>query len=160
MWWLPPVISSARDARFTALGANAYELAGIPLFDSLGEPELHELAAWFDVQNASEGVRLTGEGAAGYSFVILAEGSALVTTDGENLGTLGPGDFFREIAILGDGHRTATVTTTSPAKLLVMFGTEFRRLQQEQPNRRPHRAGDAGTRGRPADRRRAGRAIP
>jgi hypothetical protein len=37
-------------------------------------------------------------------------------------------DFFGEIAILGDGRRTATVTTTSPSQLLVMFGTEFRRL--------------------------------
>jgi voltage-gated potassium channel len=48
--------------------------------------------------------------------------------------TLGPGDFFGELAILGDGVRTATVTTTSPSRLLVLFGTEFRQLQQEQPD--------------------------
>jgi CRP-like cAMP-binding protein len=47
--------------------------------------------------------------------------------------TLGPGDSFGELAILGDGRRTATVTTTSPAHVLVLFGTEFRRLQQEYP---------------------------
>jgi hypothetical protein len=41
-------------------------------------------------------------------------------------------DWF-EVAILGDGRRSATVTTTSPATLLVMFGTEFRRLQEAQP---------------------------
>jgi voltage-gated potassium channel len=46
---------------------------------------------------------------------------------------LGPGDFFGEIAILGDGRRTATVTTTSPSQLLVMFGTEFRRLEHAHP---------------------------
>jgi hypothetical protein len=34
-------------------------------------------------------------------------------------------DWFK-VAILGDGRRSATVTTTSPATLLVMFGTEFR----------------------------------
>ncbi len=37
------------------------------------------------------------------------------------------------MAILGDGRRTATVTTTTPAKLLVMFGADFRRLQDEHP---------------------------
>jgi hypothetical protein len=36
-------------------------------------------------------------------------------------------------ALLGDGVRTATVTTDSPSQLLVLFGTEFRRLQQEHP---------------------------
>jgi CRP-like cAMP-binding protein len=78
-------------------------------------------------------VRLTGEGAAGYSFFILIQGSAVVTSEGADRAALGPGDFFGEIAILGNGRRTATVTTTSPTRLLVMFGTEFRELQQAQP---------------------------
>jgi CRP-like cAMP-binding protein len=47
--------------------------------------------------------------------------------------TLRSGDFFGELAILGDGRRTATVTTASPSQVLVLFGTEFRRLQQEFP---------------------------
>jgi CRP-like cAMP-binding protein len=40
---------------------------------------------------------------------------------------------FGELAILGDGRRTATVTTVEPSRVLVLFGTEFRRLQQEYP---------------------------
>ena len=35
--------------------------------------------------------------------------------------------------MLGSGRRSASVTTTSPARLLVMFGTEVRRLQEAQP---------------------------
>jgi voltage-gated potassium channel len=115
------------------LTASADELSAIPLFSSLSDADLLELTKWFDVQPVSEGVRLTGEGAAGYSFFILTQGSAVVTSDGADLAALGPGDFFGEIAILGNGRRTATVTTTSPARLLVMFGTEFRELQQAQP---------------------------
>ncbi len=110
------------------------ELAAIPLFSSLSESDLRELVTWFDVRTVSEGVRLTGEGAAGYSFFVLAQGSAAVTSEGATLATLGPGDFFGEVAILGDGRRSATVTTTSSAKLFVMFGTEFRQLQQAQPD--------------------------
>jgi len=114
--------------------ASAAQLASIPLFESLSVSDLHELAGWFDVQEASEGVRLTGEGAAGYSFYVLLEGNAAVVADGSTLADLGPGDFFGEMAILGDGRRMATVTTTSPARLLFMFGTEFRRLQAAQPD--------------------------
>ena len=112
---------------------GATELKTVPLFASLNEEDLRELASWFDEQACSEGVCLTGEGAGGYSFFVLVDGSAAVTADGHELATLGPGDFFGEIAILGGGRRSATVTTTSPAKLLVMFGTEFRQLQQAQP---------------------------
>ena len=32
------------------------------------------------------------------------------------------------------GRRNATVTTTAPARLFCMFGTEFRRLQDAQPD--------------------------
>jgi hypothetical protein len=55
---------------------GADELKTVPLFASLSEDELHELASWFDVQACSEGVCLTGEGAGGYSFYVLVDGSA------------------------------------------------------------------------------------
>ena len=114
--------------------ASASQLAALPLFESLDTADLNELAPWFEVKIASEGVRLIGEGSCGYSFFILTQGSAAVTTDEGTLANLGSGDFFGEIAILGDGRRTATVTTTSPSQLLVMFGSEFRRLQHAHPN--------------------------
>ena len=113
--------------------ATTWDLAGIPLFDDLEPDDLAAIAPWFEIQETSPGVSLTGEGAAGYSFFILSDGTASVTVDGVEVNTLGPGDFFGELAILGDGVRTATVTTTSPSRLLVLFGTEFRRLQQEHP---------------------------
>jgi CRP/FNR family cyclic AMP-dependent transcriptional regulator len=109
------------------------ELKTVLLFESLDEDDLRELAPWFDVQACSEGVCLAGEGAGGYSFFVLVDGSAEVTRDGQELASLGPGDFFGEIAILGGGRRSATVTTTAPSKLLVMFSTEFRLLQQAHP---------------------------
>src|SRR5262245_56147118 len=112
---------------------TADDLAAIPLFASVSDGDRDELAGWFDAREASEGVRLVGEGAAGYSFLVLAEGEAVVTSDGAEIATLGPGDFFGEIAIISGGPRSATVTTTTPARVLVMFGTEFRRLQQTQP---------------------------
>ena len=114
--------------------AKAEELAEIPLFESLEEPELEQVAPWFSNRTADEGVRICGEGASGYSFFILTKGSAVVTSDGATLGDLGPGDFFGEISMLTGSRRSATVTTTAPTQLLVMFGSDFRRLEQEQPD--------------------------
>jgi CRP-like cAMP-binding protein len=109
------------------------QLEAIPLFKSLEPADLEELAVRFSEQTVGEGKRLCGEGAPGYSFFVLSEGGAVVTSDGELLAELGPGDFFGEVAILGGGRRSATVTTTAPTTLLVLFGTEFRELQQSHP---------------------------
>ena len=109
------------------------DLAGIPLFDTLEPDEQAAIAPWFELEDVSPGVKLTGEGASGYSFYVLRHGTATVTIDDIEVRTLGPGEFFGELALLGDGRRTATVTTAAPSQVLVLFGTEFRQLQQEYP---------------------------
>ena len=113
--------------------AAADDLAGIPLFDALEPDERIAVAPWFELEDVSPGVNLTGEGASGYSFYVLRDGAATVTIDGIEVRTLGPGDFFGELALLGEGRRTATVTAAAPSRVLVLFGTEFRQLQQEYP---------------------------
>jgi CRP-like cAMP-binding protein len=58
-----------------------------------------------------------------------------VTHDGQVLRTMGPGDFFGEIAILGpQGRRTATVTAVDDVVVWELFGTVFRTLQMESPD--------------------------
>jgi CRP-like cAMP-binding protein len=109
-------------------------LSKLPLFESVDETGLRQIAAWFEPRSVSAGVELTGQGAPGYSFFVLADGAAAVTSGDATVAQLGPGDFFGEGAIVGAGRRSATVTTTAPSQVLVMFGTEFRRLQQAQPS--------------------------
>jgi CRP-like cAMP-binding protein len=113
---------------------TADELATVPLFDLLSDPDLDALTHLFQARDVSEGIELTGEGASGYSFFILLGGSAVVTARGGTVAELEPGEFFGETAILEGGRRNATVTTTAPSRLLVMFGTEFRRLGMTQPS--------------------------
>jgi CRP-like cAMP-binding protein len=113
--------------------ATADDLAGIALFETLEPDACAAIAPWFELQDVSAGVNLTGQGTPGYSFFVLRDGTATVSIDGIQVRTLGSGDFFGELAIIGDGQRTATVTTASPSQVLVLFGTEFRRLQQEYP---------------------------
>jgi CRP-like cAMP-binding protein len=109
------------------------ELARLPLFASMSADDLNRLAPLFEQRSVSERTQLAGEGASGYSFYVLTEGSAAVTHGDATVAQIGPGDFFGEGAILGDGRRGATVTTTSASTVLVMFGTSFRRLEMEHP---------------------------
>ena len=113
--------------------ADPSELAEVPLFGSLSAAELAELATRFEVKEIGPGVRLAGEGATASSFFVLCRGGATVTAGGEEIASLGSGDFFGEIALLGHGRRTATVTTTSPTRVLVLFGNDFRELQAAFP---------------------------
>lgn len=111
----------------------AADLERITLFASLSESELEELTESFEVKSTVAGTELIGEGTGGYSFFALADGQARVTASDNEITTLSPGDCFGEMALLGSGRRTASVTTTTPTTLYVMFGTEFRRLEHSHP---------------------------
>lgn len=112
---------------------TAADLERISLFASLSDSEREELAESFEVRSKVAGTQLIDERTGGYSFFALADGEARVSVDGIEIAALGPGDCFGEMALLGDGRRTASVTTTTPTTVYVMFGTEFRRLQQTHP---------------------------
>jgi voltage-gated potassium channel len=114
-------------------GAVPADLEALPLFDSLSETERSEVAAWFEVREVGAGVRLAGEGATGYSFFVIKEGEVAVTTHGDEVAVLRAGEFFGEIALLGTGRRSATVTTTMPSRMLVLFGNDFNRLRMNFP---------------------------
>jgi CRP-like cAMP-binding protein len=114
--------------------AGPSDLASVPLFGALSERELAEAASWFEVKTVGPGVRLVGEGATGFSFFIVSEGAVEVTAGGVAVASLGPGDFFGEMALLGGVRRTATVTTVSSTRVLVLFGEDFRRLQANHPD--------------------------
>jgi CRP-like cAMP-binding protein len=100
---------------------NAPDLARVTLFAGLSEASLQIIASWLEVNHVAPGWALHS-------------GTADVIVHGTIVRQLGPGDFFGEIAILGNGRQTATVTVTSPAEVWTMFGTRFRELQQQHPD--------------------------
>ena len=108
-------------------------LQALPLFAGMSDDVLERVARSFEQKQVSVGVRLTLEGASGYSFFVIENGTVEVERGGDVLQTLGPGEFFGEAAILTGERRNATVTASSDVDLLVLFGTEFRVLEAELP---------------------------
>jgi CRP-like cAMP-binding protein len=108
-------------------------LRRVPLFEHCSTRELSKIAKTVDEIDLPEGRTLTHEGMYGREFVVLAEGIADVEHDGEIVNTLGPGDFFGEISLVTGIPRTATVSTRSPARLLVLNAQSFRSLLARAP---------------------------
>jgi CRP-like cAMP-binding protein len=116
------------------VGVEPSRLRELELFSGVDEQLIDRLARSAELKPASPGVVLAREGASGYTFFVILSGTVEVERGGTFLETLGPGDFFGEMAILGGSRRNATVTASSPVELLVLFGTEFRTLEQDHPD--------------------------
>ena len=50
-----------------------------------------------------------------------------------DIATVGPGGFFGELALLGGGPRTASVTAKTPMSVFVLSSAEFFELLREEP---------------------------
>jgi CRP-like cAMP-binding protein len=110
------------------------QFASVPLFASLTPEQREAMASLTELRSEPMGAQLIGEGAPGYSLFILLDGTATVTSGAAELATLGPGDFFGEIGLLGnEDRRSATVTAASPVTLAVMFGSDFRVFERDFP---------------------------
>jgi CRP-like cAMP-binding protein len=100
----------------------------------LSPEQLEAMATLTELRQEEAGTVLVEAGVLGYSLFVLQEGTASVTGGDEPLGELGPGDFFGEIALLGQRERTATVTATSSVTLVAMLGSDFRVFERDWPD--------------------------
>ena len=118
------------------LGKNAkIELIKkVPLFSRCSKKELAAVAAEADELVLPTGRALATQGARGSEFVIIVDGSAEVRKNGRRINQLGSGDFLGEIALVSGALRTATVTTTSETRILVLTDRGFRRLMRDLPS--------------------------
>jgi CRP/FNR family transcriptional regulator, cyclic AMP receptor protein len=118
------------------LGNNAKVdlLKSVPLFAGCSKKELEALAVIADEIDLREGATLTREGQPGREFFVLIEGEVEVTQEGEEIARLGAGDWFGEIALLTKASRTATVTASSPVRVLVVTDRAFRQVLETTPS--------------------------
>lgn len=105
----------------------------IPLFSAFDKRKLERLGMLADEVDVPAGKVLMRQGENGTEMMVLVRGRVAVERDGTRLNTLGPGDFFGEIALLGSGPRTATVTAEEPASVLVITHRDFHSMMEEFP---------------------------
>ena len=116
-----------RDAKIDLIGK-------VPLFAGCSKKELGEIASLADELDLREGRTIIREGERGREFFVIVDGTVSVTRKGRKVASLAGGDFVGEIALISDVPRTATVVTTSPARVLVVTDRDFKGLVQRVPS--------------------------
>ena len=109
------------DAEATAPGPELLLLRSTPIFGPLPGVALEHLASRLVPLRLEPGAIVVREGDTGDRFYLVVEGTLEVTSGGETLSTLEPGDSFGEIALMRDLPRTATVTAVTP---VVVYGLD------------------------------------
>ena len=108
----------APHRRETVMTDTADLLAGVPLLSGLDQKHLERLARDFTERTFPAGTVVVRQGDEhGMGFFVVAEGEGVVTVDGKEVGTVGPGSYFGEVALISDRVRTATVTATTDLRV-------------------------------------------
>jgi len=100
----------------------AAALRRVQLFADLDRRQVEQIARLLKLRPFSKGQIVIMEGSGGAAFFIIDSGEATVSSKGVQLATLGPGDYFGEIALIDGGPRSATVTAATD---LVCYGLTF-----------------------------------
>jgi CRP/FNR family transcriptional regulator, cyclic AMP receptor protein len=108
-------------------------LARVQLFRGFTRKELRTVAALTTCIDVPAGHTFCHEARHGRELLVVMDGSASVTVNGEEIRTIGPGEFFGEIALLDFGVRVATVTASTDMRVLSMTRGEFVALVSQVP---------------------------
>jgi CRP-like cAMP-binding protein len=112
---------------------NVDQLKSIPLFQTVSDDDLAEIAPFAEETSVEEGTELVREGDFSYEFFAIEDGRAEVTRGGEQLAELGPGDFFGEIGVLERDMRTASVVAKTDMRLVTLTGWDLKRMEKAMP---------------------------
>lgn len=114
---------------------SADALRSVRLLAPLSDRDLKSLSGAMREQSYSSGDQLVVEGERGVGFFVILDGTATVTIGGEEIRTLGSGDYFGELALISsDTERSATITAgDGGVRCASMTAWEFRPFLREHP---------------------------
>jgi aromatic-L-amino-acid decarboxylase len=103
--------------------SGAADLTRLPIFSSLGDGDLTRLADAAVIREVEPGDTIVEQWEGSKDFYVVVSGAVEAVVDGQRVRTLGPGEFFGELAALdwGSGYgypRLASVVASSPVRLL------------------------------------------
>ena len=102
-------------------------LREVKLLRGLKDADVASLAADLAERRVAAGDSIVGEGTGGVAFFFILEGETSITVGGEEVATLGRGEYVGELALLDpEGPRSATVTAKTDVVLAAMSAWQFR----------------------------------
>jgi PPM family protein phosphatase len=105
----------------------------IPLFDQFNYQQMMKILEIVTVKLYEAGDKIICEGEPGEQMYIILHGQAQVTIGGKKIRDMGSGDYFGEMALIDKSPRSASVTSLSKIKMLVLSRTPLFGLLQGDP---------------------------
>ena len=99
----------------------------------LSKKELTRLANNAHERTFPAGTVITEQDETGVTFGVIMEGQAVVSVHGQTVRTLGPGDYFGEMALIDHTYRSATITAETDLRCLMFTAWVFRPFAMEHP---------------------------
>ena len=112
-------------------GAPVDVLKRVRLFADLDPNEIEQIALLFKERSFPPGETIIKEGSGGAAFYVIETGEVTVTIGGEPRATLGPGDYFGEIALIDEGARIASIVANTDLHVYGLTLWEFRPLVEQ-----------------------------
>jgi CRP/FNR family transcriptional regulator, cyclic AMP receptor protein len=97
----------------------------VPIFAGLTPRQAASMARDGKERTYPEGAVVVKEGDEGVGFYLILEGKVEVRRRSRRLATLGPGQFFGEMALFVNQPRSADVVAVAPTRCLVLSRWEF-----------------------------------
>lgn len=105
--------------------AAELDLSKIWLFSTCSSRELRTIRRALEEVTVPPGRVLTEQGAIGREFFLIVKGTAAVRRNNRKIATLGPGQYFGELALLDRRPRSATIVSETEMLLLVLGQRQF-----------------------------------
>jgi CRP-like cAMP-binding protein len=114
-------------------GPSIELIRGVPLFAEADQKFLDRLAGEFIERTYAPGETIAEEGESGRTFVVIESGEVTVTVHGQEVGKLGPGDAFGEMALIDKAARSATVKADTEVHGYQLPVWSFRPVVESHP---------------------------
>ncbi len=108
-------------------------LRKVSLFAGLDDRQLESLAEEFNERRFNPGDPIALEGEGGLMFFVVESGEASVEVQGQEVGRLGPGNSFGEIALIDRRPRTASVKALTELRTYGLPVFVFRPFVEARP---------------------------
>jgi CRP-like cAMP-binding protein len=108
-------------------------IRGVPLFAGASDAFLERLAGEFFERTYRTGEAIAEEGESGKTFVVIESGDVSVNVHGQEVGHLGAGQAFGEMALIDKSARSATVRAVTDTHCYLLPVWSFRPIVEAHP---------------------------
>jgi CRP/FNR family cyclic AMP-dependent transcriptional regulator len=118
----------------TSEDSRLERLRAVGLFSAMSDEHLAAIMAIATEVEVPAGRTIARQGDIGNGLFLIERGTVHIVRDGETVASLGPGEWFGELAVLDRGPRIASAIAEGPVSCLAIAAWDAERLLRAEPD--------------------------